>query len=408
MQRVAMVSMHTSPLDQPGTGDAGGLNVYVLELSRRLADAGIEVDLFTRRSSSDSPSSVAYADGITIRHLDAGPARPVAKEALAELVPAFAAALAQTDDRSYDLIHSHYWLSGRASMTASRRWNAPLVHSMHTTARMKNLALAVGDLVEPRSRVLGEEFIAANADLLVANTDAEATHLINAYGADSDRVTVVHPGVNLSTFRPDPAAGAALGLGADAIVLAFVGRLQPLKAPDVLLRAVAVMLARDPSLRSRLVVPIIGGPSGAGPECDLSGLVRDLGISDVVRLLPPLAHTELARWYAAATLVAVPSYSETFGLVALEAQAAGTPVVAASVGGLRTAVRDGISGLLVDGHAAEAWASALTRGIAQRERLAFGTRPHAAAFSWEATTARMIGAYERVTSASLIDEEMTA
>lgn len=408
MQRVAMVSMHTSPLDQPGTGDAGGLNVYVLELSRRLADAGIEVDLFTRRTSVDVASTVDLADGITVRHLDAGPVRPVAKEDLAELVPAFAAALASTDDRAYDLIHSHYWLSGRASLTASRRWDVPLVHSMHTTARMKNLTLAIGDRAEPRTRVLGEEFIASNADLLVANTDAEASHLITAYGADSDRVTVVHPGVNLSTFRPDVSARQALGLASDAIVLAFVGRLQPLKAPDVLLRAVAVLLVRDPSLRSRLVVPIIGGPSGAGSESALVGLVRELGIGDVVRLLPPLAHADLARWYAAATLVAVPSYSETFGLVALEAQAAGTPVVAASVGGLRTAVRDGISGVLVDGHSAEGWASALARGIAMRDRLAIGTRPHAAAFSWEATAARMIGAYERVTSASLIDEEMTA
>ena len=408
MQRVAMVSMHTSPLDQPGTGDAGGLNVYVLELSRRLADAGIEVDLFTRRSSTALPDTVEYADGITIRHLDAGPDGPVAKEELAELVPAFAAALARTADRSYDLIHSHYWLSGRASMAASRRWDVPLVHSMHTTARMKNLTLAVGDRVEPRSRVVGEEFIAANVDLLVANTDAEAAHLISAYGADEDRVTVVHPGVNLSTFRPDPSARQALGLAEDAIVLAFVGRLQPLKAPDVLLRAVAVMLVRDPSLRSRLVVPIIGGPSGTGPGTALVDLVHELGLGDVVRLLPPLAHADLARWYAAATLVAVPSYSETFGLVALEAQAAGAPVVAAAVGGLRTAVLDGISGLLVDGHAADAWASALARGIAQRDRLAIGTRPHAAAFSWEATSARMIGAYERVTSSSRVAEEMTA
>lgn len=408
MQRVAMVSMHTSPVDQPGAGDAGGLNVYVLELSRRLADAGIDVDLFTRRTSPGLPDAVEYADGITIRHLDAGPARPVAKETLAELVPAFAAALAGADDVSYDLIHSHYWLSGRASLAASRCWDAPLVHSMHTTARMKNLTLAVGDRAEPRSRVMGEEFITANADLLVANTDAEAVHLINGYGADANRVTVVHPGVNLTTFRPDPMARAALGLDPDAIVVAFVGRLQPLKAPDVLLRAVAVMLARDPGLRSRLVVPVIGGPSGAGSESDLVDLVRELGIGDVVRLLPPRAHTELARWYAAATLVAVPSYSETFGLVALEAQAAGTPVVAAAVGGLRTAVRDGVSGLLVEGHSAQAWAHALTRGIEQRSRLAIGARPHAAAFSWEATAARMIGAYERVTSASLIDEEMTA
>jgi D-inositol-3-phosphate glycosyltransferase len=408
VQRVAMVSMHTSPLDQPGTGDAGGLNVYVLELSRRLADAGIEVDLFTRRTSPDLASTVDYADGITVRHLDVGPAAPVAKEHLAELVPAFAGALAEADERAYDLIHSHYWLSGRAAMLASRRWDVPLVHSMHTTARMKNLTLAAGDRAEPRSRVLGEEFIAANADLLVANTDAEAAHLVSAYGADAGRVTVVHPGANLSTFRPDPLARRVLGLADDAIVLAFVGRLQPLKAPDVLLRAVAVMLARDPALRSRLVVPVIGGPSGAGSTESVSKLAAELGIADVVRLLPPVAHTELAHWYAAATLVAVPSHSETFGLVALEAQAAGTPVVAASVGGLRTAVRDGISGLLVDGHAPEAWAYALTRAIAQRDRLAIGARPHAAQFSWEATAARMIGAYERVSSAAGIDEEMTA
>jgi D-inositol-3-phosphate glycosyltransferase len=215
-------------------------------------------------------------------------------------------------------------------------------------------------------------------------------------------VEVIHPGVDLKRFRPldRAAARAALGLPRDAAVLLFAGRIQPLKAPDVLLRAVAVLLRRLPTLRDRLVVPIVGGPSGSGldrPE-SLAALAAELGIADVVRFVPPVSQATLAEWYAAATLVAVPSYNESFGLVAIEAQATGTPVVAAAVGGLTTAVRHGVSGLLVDGHDPERWADALVRVVLDerlRVDLEAGALAQARSFSWEATAARTLEVYER-------------
>ncbi len=215
------------------------------------------------------------------------------------------------------------------------------------------------------ARIIGEEQVVEAADMLIANTDLEAKQLINLYDADPGRVEVVHPGVDLTVFRPQEraVARAALGLPEDAHVLLFAGRIQPLKAPDVLLRAVAVLLEETPALRSRLVVPVVGGPSGSGlehPE-SLAQLTDELGLTDVVRFVPPVAQPELARWCAAATLVAVPSYNESFGLVAIEAQATGTPVVAAAVGGLTTVVRDGHSGLLVDGHEPRDWAATIRR-----------------------------------------------
>jgi D-inositol-3-phosphate glycosyltransferase len=225
------------------------------------------------------------------------------------------------------------------------------------------------------------------------------------YNADRARVDVVHPGVDTELFRPLGAAGraaarAARGIPEDAIVPLFAGRIQPLKAPDVLLRAVAALLDREPGLRSRLVVPVVGGPSGSGLEhpTALADLAAELRIEDVVRFVPPVAQAELAGWYAAATLVAVPSYNESFGLVAVEAQAAGTPVVAAAVGGLTTAVRDGRSGLLVDGHDPLEWAAAIgriARDPAFRDRLAAGARRHAERFSWDATADQTLAVYER-------------
>jgi D-inositol-3-phosphate glycosyltransferase len=241
--------------------------------------------------------------------------------------------------------------------------------------------------------------------MLIANTDIEAKQLINLYDADPGRVEVVHPGVDLSVFRPldRPTVRRELGLPEDAAVLLFAGRIQPLKAPDVLLRAAAVLLERAPGLRSRLVVPVVGGPSGSGLDHPhaLGDLAEELGIADVVRFVPPVSQAELARWYAAATLVAVPSYNESFGLVAAEAQACGTPVVAAAVGGLTTVVRDGHSGLLVEGHEAGVWADALRRVVeddALRGRLQAGALEQAREFSWEATAAATLDVYERASS----------
>jgi D-inositol-3-phosphate glycosyltransferase len=244
------------------------------------------------------------------------------------------------------------------------------------------------------------------ADMLVANTDIEAKQLIELYDADPGRVEVVHPGVDLDVFRPRDRSTvrAALGLPLDARVLMFAGRIQPLKAPDVLLRAVAVLLEQSPELRSRLVVPVVGGPSGSGldhPD-SLADLARDLGLDDVVRFVPPVGREELADWCVAADLVAVPSYNESFGLVAVEAQASGTPVVATAVGGLTTVVRDGVSGLLVEGHEPRDWAGALRRLVTDdelRARLAAGAVQQAREFSWDRTADRTLDVYEQAQSA---------
>ncbi|MCW2774030.1 MAG: glycosyl transferase, group 1 [Nocardioides sp.] len=406
IRRLAMVSLHTSPLDQPGTGDAGGMNVYVLELSKRLAQQGIAVDIFTRATSSSLAPVVEACDGVQVHHIHAGPFEGLTKVELPGQLCVFAREVLRAEAAHpvghYDAVHSHYWLSGQVGALARDRWGVPLVHSMHTMAKVKNDALAAGDTPEPAARIIGEEQVVEAADMLVANTDIEAKQLINLYDADPSRVEVVHPGVDLAVFRPHDKATvrAELGLPPDAAVLLFAGRIQPLKGPDVLLRAVAELLAQTPDLRSRLVVPVVGGPSGTGlehPE-SLAQLSSELGLDDVVRFVPPVAQDELARWCAAATLVAVPSYNESFGLVAAEAQATGTPVVAAAVGGLTTVVRDGHSGLLVDGHEPRAWADALRRVVeddALRLRLQAGALEQARQFSWERTADRMLEVYER-------------
>ncbi|WP_245753222.1 D-inositol-3-phosphate glycosyltransferase [Geodermatophilus ruber] len=407
---MATLSVHTSPLDQPGAGDAGGMNVYIVEVSRRLAARGIEVDVFTRATSSDLPPVVEMSPGVTVRHVPAGPFEDLGKEELPAQLCAFTAAVlreeAQHEPGHYDVVHSHYWLSGQVGWLARDRWSVPLIHTAHTLAKVKNAALAAGDRPEPRTRVIGEEQVVAEADRLIANTSDEARQLVDHYAADPRRTLVVPPGVDLDRFVPGDRTTArrALGIAEDAVVLLFVGRIQPLKAPDLLLEAAARMLADEPALRGRLRVHVIGAPSGAGLEAprQLEQLASTLGIADLVSFLPPQHADRLAEHYRAADVAVVPSHNESFGLVALEAQACGTPVVASAVGGLTTAVRDGVSGVLVDGRDPADYASAIRAVLARRELLSAGARRHAAAFSWERTVDSLVAAY---TAAA---EEMSA
>ena len=403
LRRIAVLSIHTSPLDQPGTGDAGGMNVYVVETSTRIAEAGIEVEIYTRATTSSLPSSVELAPGVTVHNITAGPFEGLTKDQLPGQLCAVTAGLLRAEasrpEGWFDLIHSHYWLSGQVGWLASERWNVPLVHTMHTMAKVKNSELAVGDTPEPEVRVIGEQQVVDAATRLVANTSAEKAQLIDLYGADEHRVDVVHPGVDLTTFRPGDreAARRAKGLASDSIVLLFVGRIQPLKAPDVLLGAAAVM-AQDPAIRARLRVVVCGGPSGSGLDRPnaLIEQAHALGIRDIVRFEPPGNRAALAEWYRAADITVVPSHSESFGLVAVESQACGTPVVAASVGGLRTAVADGVSGVLIPGHDPRMYAETILRLLADRARMAelqAGARMHAAGFGWDNTTRGLLATY---------------
>jgi D-inositol-3-phosphate glycosyltransferase len=403
-RRIATISLHTSPLDQPGTGDAGGLNVYVVEVSKQLASRGVEVEIFTRAVCRDTPPVVELVPGVLVHNVVAGPFEELDKNSLPSQICPFTFGVLRTEAAfapgRYDLLHAHYWLSGQVAAVAAERWGVPLIQSMHTLGKVKNLALASGDYAEPAIRIRGEGEVVAAADRLVANTTKEARQLIELYGANPWRVETVSPGVDLSVFRPGAASAARsrLGLPADAVVLVFAGRIQPLKGPDVVMRAAASLLRSSPGLAGRLVVVFVGGPSGSevGAPGRLGGLAASLGISDRVRFEPPCPQRDLADWYRAATVVLVPSHSESFGLVALEAQACGTPVMAAAVGGLRTAVRDGFSGILVDGHDPVVWARVLSGLVGSPRRLAElsrGALAHASGFGWPATADRLIDVY---------------
>jgi D-inositol-3-phosphate glycosyltransferase len=302
----------------------------------------------------------------------------------------------------YSLLHSHYWISGQLGWMVSERTGIPLIHTMHTMAKVKNLNLAIDEKPEPQTRAIGEEQVVKASTGLIANTDAEAASLVSLYDACPDNVFVVAPGVDLQTFSPGIGKAAArvkLNIAPDAIMLTFVGRIQPHKGPDVLLRAAAEMVSHSPHLRAKLAVVIMGGASGSGlNELEkLKTLAKFLKIEDVTHFVDPVSRENLPDWYRASDLVCVPSYSESFGLVALEAQACGTPVVATAIGGLRTAVSDGISGSLVDGHDPKAWSAVISRLIAEPHRrllLSMGAVEHASHFGWENTARKTLDVYD--------------
>jgi D-inositol-3-phosphate glycosyltransferase len=366
VQRVAMLSAHTSPLEQPGSGAAGGMNVYVLETARQLARRGIDVDVFARATPA-GVFDVELEPGLRVHQVEPG---------------ALAMSLMR-EPASFDVIHSHYWISGQIGLFAKERLGTPLLHAMHTMGRVKNLSLAAGESPEPSGRITAEAEIVRHADRLVANTARERDELVGLYGADRERVDVVHPGVDHTVFtsgRRDESR-RRLDIPPEEQLVLFVGRIQPHKAPDVLVRAVA-------QLRPRPRLVIIGGRSGA-----------EMRLGAAAEVLPPVAHPELADWYAAADVVCVPSHSESFGLVALESQACGTPVVAARVGGLTTAVVDGVTGLLVDGHDPRAYAAAIDQLLgdpALHAAMSAKAVAHASGFTWQATTDRLLESYAKV------------
>ncbi|KAB3522711.1 D-inositol-3-phosphate glycosyltransferase [Corynebacterium sp. zg254] len=405
--RVAMISMHTSPLEQAGSGDAGGMNVYIRNTAVQLARLGVDVDIFTRATRPLQGEIVDVEPGVRVINCVAGPYEGLAKEALPTQLAAFTGsvlAFVRHHGITYDLLHSHYWLSGQVAWLLRDLWNVPWAHTSHTLAAVKNNSLAEGDSREPESRMICEQQIVDNADLLIVNTDAEARDLTVSYDAEGANIHVVAPGADVEHFTPGSDRATerwrrALGISFRAKVIGFVGRLQRLKGPHVLLRAVAELQRRHPE--QLLSVMVCGGSSGAGEDSleFLQNLAAELEIAGCVRFLPPRPPEELVAVYQAADVIAVPSYNESFGLVALEAQACGTPVVATRVGGLPIAVEEGKSGVLVDGHETAAWADALESLILDDERrIAMGeyAPEHAAKFCWSATAVRLKELYEQL------------
>ena len=404
--KIATLMVHSSPLDQAGIGDAGGMNVYVVESAKKMAQAGVSVDIFTRANHPNLPETVEIADGVNVKHLVAGPFEGLSKEELPSQLGALTSSFMnyqkQLPNDYYSLLHSHYWISGQLGWMVSERTGIPLIHTMHTTAKVKNLNLADSEKPEPQTRAIGEEQVVKASTGLIANTDAEAASLVSLYDACPDNVFVVAPGVDLQTFSPGSGKSAArvkLNIAPDAIMLTFVGRIQPHKGPDVLLRAVSEMVTHSPHLKAKLAVVIMGGASGSGVNEleSLKVLAKFLKIDDVTHFIEPVSRELLPDWYRASDLVCVPSYSESFGLVALEAQACGTPVVATAIGGLRTAVSDGISGSLVDGHDPKAWSAVISRLIAEPQRrllLSMGAVVHASHFGWENTAHKTLEVYD--------------
>lgn len=404
--RVAVVSMHTSPLATPGSGDAGGLNVFVANACEHLAAAGAQPDVFTLGDRDHRPGTSREVGWGRVHFLGPDDAHTLRKAELPSYVDQFADQLASHPAAAtgFDVIHSHYWLSGMAALRLRERWGSPIVHTMHTMAAVKNAHLPDGDSPEPEHRVAGEARIVAAAARLTANTAQEAHELAVHADADPDRIDVVPPGVDLDTFTPGDRdqARRELGIEPDAVLLLFVGRVQPFKAPHVVIEAAAALAAQHPELDARLHVAILGGQSGTGyPQPDyLPDLARATGRAAATRFAGSVSRTDLARWYRAADVLLVPSHNESFGLVALEALACGTPVVAARAGGLPVAV--GSAGLLVEGHDPSDWARAVAAIVGDPERRDHLSRTgidHARDFSWDHTARLLLAAYERALAA---------
>ena len=407
LRRVGLVAVHTSPLAQAGTGDAGGLNVYVDNVAHGLARRGVEVDVFTRRPAGDVPATVEVEPRLRVHHIEAGPPEADKSELASHLCAFYLGLADHPAARAAQILHAHYWMSGWVGLRAQSRLGIPLVQTFHTLARQKNATLAPGDNPEPALRLAAEQRIAVHADAIVAPTPDESAFLRREMGAS--RVHVVEPGVDLTTFNT--AAGRSwtadlLGGGRDARVVLFVGRLQPLKGPDTAVRTIAALAATMPADAPPVRLVVVGGPSGNGAGVvdppALQALAEQLGVADRVAFLSPRSHEQLAALYRAADVVLMPSHSESFGLVALEAQACGAPVVATDVGGLRHVLGplDGEpgGGTLVAEHDSNAFAKALMPYLLDpsvRADAAEHAVRRADRFSWDATVERTLEVYEQ-------------
>ncbi len=401
--RVAYLSLHTSPLVRPGVGSAGGMNVYIDELAATMQNQGVEVVVFTRRTSPDTPTVVHAASGYPVVHIDAGPPEELEVAALPVWVAAFAEGVIgwiRDSGQSFDVVHSHYWLSGWAGLLVKHALSIPLANSFHTLGRVKEANRRDGEPPESLIRIAAEQEVIASSDCLIASTERESEELLVHYGADPSRLCLNPPGINHELFRPGSKREARRALGlADGPVALFVGRIQPLKGVDVALDAFHRIVKQIDDA----TFLVVGGPSGPNGNSEYSALrdtVDALDLGDRVRFWPAQDHKRLPMFYQAADVLLVPSRSESFGLVAAEAQACGLPVVAARVGGLEYAVADGVSGILVDGWDPEDHAEAAAAVLTDPElavRLSAGAIAHAERFSWDATAARLLELYRGIT-----------
>jgi len=408
IRRVAMISLHTSPLAQPGIGSAGGMNVYIRELSRHLAQRGVEVDIFTRRDHPDLPPVVEPVPGVRVLTLDAGPATSLAKERLFCYIPEFVSELAYrvySQQRSYDVIHAHYWLSGWAAHLLQRYWSIPFVQMFHTLAVLKNAVRASPP--ESVLRLQVEQGLARIADAVIAANPDERETIVSELGAPPGRLCTVPPGVDAEHFRPldRAAARAQMGIEPNRPTALFVGRIDPVKGIDTLLRAwqrVHATLAKERPLLLFLGGTFQNGLYGPEPDRTLARVIAEaeaLGLSESIRFLGSRPQSELPLFYNAADVCLIPSRYESFGLVAVEAMACGTPVIASRVGGLRFSVEHEVSGLHVPPDDPDALAAATIRTLTDhrlRSHLQVGARQAALRYSWHRVTTAVIRVYEQV------------
>jgi len=399
---IAMVSMHTSPLESPGSGDAGGMNVVERHTAEALGELGHRVELITRRSDPDQPDLVDLGGGVTVRHIDAGPGTHLPKSAIDAYTDEFRESMAGLGP--YDIVHSHHWMSGMAALPLARVWGVPHVQSYHSVAALPGDYLSEGEPPESSARVAGEALLATESDLVIAISAAEARTVVARCGADPNRVMIVPPGVDSQLFRPlavdEPKwtwpheRGPACSKG----YILFAGRLQPLKGPDL---AIAALGQVPEELRPHLVVAGEVSADFASYTEELESMVERLNLGEYVTFKGSQSRADLAEMLRGARLCLVPSHSETFGLIALESAASGTPVIASAAGGLREAVVHGETGQLMDSRLAIDWASAMIRLLADPELLArMGTvaRIHARRFSWHTTAQCLTESYEKLLS----------
>ena len=394
LQRLAFLSLHSSPLAVPGTTKAGGMNVYIRELTQRLGASGRQVEIFTRRDAPDAPETVDLSPNVRVVNVPAGPPRPLSAMEALEWVPQFSVsvqATAQLHDWTYDLIHSHYWLSGLAGITLADAWQRPHVSMFHTLGEIKNRARRSER--EPLQRLEAERRVVQQADRVICATTHERDFLVEYYGAHADCVAVVPAGVDVEQFRPGDQAAArrALDLPDGPLVL-FIGRIEPIKGVDILLRA-----AVETEVAQPLTVLIVGGDAADPERRRLEALSRELGLASRVLFRDAVRRADLPAYYQAADLCVVPSYYESFGLVAVEALACGIPVVATRVGGLQYTVRDGQSGYLISWRCAEPFAErmeTLLGNVDLRRRFGVTARESVMRFAWPTVTDAVVDVYE--------------